>query len=338
MEHDNPPAVTGATPSGAALSRGSNDSARSTLDAIGDAVLSADFAGRVIYLNPVAEQMTGWLSADAMGQPLDTILPFVDGDTHMPVVNPMLLAMTLDRAVGLTANCLLIRRDGAELAIEDSAAPIHDCDGQVTGAVIVFRDVGAARTKALRMAHFAQHDYLTDLPNRILFGDRLGAALALGHRHGRRGAVLFLDIDRFKEINDTLGHTIGDELLQSVARRLVASVRSSDTVCRQGGDEFVVLLPEIERARDAAISAETILVALAAPHCLRDTTIEITASIGICIYPDDGSDAKTLLRCADAAMYEAKNQGGASYRYFAPNMNDPACAHAEPVRAWTRRP
>ena len=160
--------------------------------------------------------------------------------------------MQLDRIVGLTPNCLLVRRDGLETAIEDSASPIHDRAGQVIGAVIVFKDVSEARAMSLQAVYLAQHDFLTDLPNRMLLNDRLTQAIALARRHGHRLAVLFLDLDRFKHVNDSLGHVIGDTLLQSVARRLVTCVRSSDTVSRQGGDEFVVLLSEIEHADDAA--------------------------------------------------------------------------------------
>ena len=153
------------------------------------------------------------------------------------------------RPSGLTPNCVLIRRDGVEAAIEDSAAPIHDRRGQVTGAVMVFHDVSTARALSLRMSYLAQHDSLTDLPNRLLLNDRLTQAMAMAHRHRRKLAVLFLDVDRFKHINDSLGHAIGDRLLQSVAQRLLACVRSSDTVSRQGGDEFVILLSEVTHAR-----------------------------------------------------------------------------------------
>src|SRR5208282_3780499 len=146
-------------------------------------------------------------------------------------------------------------RDGSEIPIEDSVAPIHGREGQVTGAVIVFRDVSAARAMALQMTHSAQHDFLTGLPNRMLLNDRVGQAIALATRHTKKVAVLFLDLDGFKHINDSLGHPIGDKLLQSVAKRLVDCIRGSDSVSRQGGDEFVLLLLELERAEDAAVTA-----------------------------------------------------------------------------------
>jgi diguanylate cyclase (GGDEF)-like protein/PAS domain S-box-containing protein len=295
--------------------------AQVTLNSIGDAVLSTDNAGNVTYLNQVAEEMTGWSCQEAIGRPLDDVFQIIDGATRELAPNPMAQAVQENQTVGLTANCILIRRDGFESAIEDSAAPIHDRKGQVTGAVIVFHDVSAARAVAQKMAHLAQHDFLTDLPNRVLFSDRVANAIALARRHDKQRAVLFLDLDRFKHINDSLGHAIGDKLLQSVAQRLVACVRGSDTVSRQGGDEFVVLLSEIEHAQDAALSAEKMLLALSAPHTITEKELHITASIGISIYPDDGQDAETLIRCADAAMYHAKDKGRNNYQFFTEDMN-----------------
>lgn len=176
-------------------------------------------------------------------------------------------------------------------------------------------------TAKARMAHLAQHDALTDLPNRILLNDRLVQALALAQRQCKRMAVMFLDLDRFKNINDSLGHAIGDQLLQSVARRLTATVRNSDTVCRQGGDEFVILLADVDQAEDAASSAQKILTALAASHRIDHFELHVTVSIGISIYPDDGQDAETLIKNADTAMYQAKESGRNHYQLFAQNMN-----------------
>jgi diguanylate cyclase (GGDEF)-like protein/PAS domain S-box-containing protein len=295
--------------------------AQVTLNSIGDAVLSTDMAGNVTYLNLVAERMTGWAWKEAKGRPLAEVFRIIDGSTREPAPNPMTHAISENRTVGLTANCILIRRNGSESAIEDSAAPIHDRSGRVTGAVIVFHDVSASRAVTQKMAHLAEHDFLTDLPNRMLLGDRVAGAIALARRHGKQRAVLFLDLDGFKKINDSLGHAVGDNLLQSVAQRLVACVRGSDTVSRQGGDEFVVLLSEIERAEDAAVSAEKMLAALAAPHNIAGKDFRITATIGISIYPDDGRDADTLIKRADTAMYHAKKDGRNNYRFFTPDMN-----------------
>ena len=160
-----------------------------------------------------------------------------------------------DRSVRLPPNCILVQRDGFEIAIEDYIAPINDSEGQATGEVVVFHDVTAAREMTQEITHSAHHDFLTGLPNRMLLNDRISQAIALAPRHKNQVAVLFLDLDGFKHINDSLGHPIGDRLLQSVAERLVGCVRASDTVSRQGGDEFVVLLSEVDRSEDAAISA-----------------------------------------------------------------------------------
>ena len=171
---------------------------------------------------------------------------------------------------------------------------------------MVFHDVSAARAMTLKMSFLAQHDSLTDLPNRVLLNDRLSEAIALSRRHQRKLAVLFLDLDRFKHINDSLGHAVGDGLLRSVARRVLACIRSSDTVGRHGGDEFVVLLWDMRHSQDAAVTAAKILQTLREPHHINKHKLRITGSIGIATYPDDGTDADTLMKKADLAMYHAK--------------------------------
>lgn len=173
----------------------------------------------------------------------------------------------------------------------------------------------------LEMSHFAYHDFLTGLPNRIQLLDRLTLAIALAQRNERRLAVLFLDLDRFKSVNDSLGHSVGDQLLQSVAQRLALCVRNSDTVSRQGGDEFVILLAEIEHEGDAAKIARKIQSALSAPHCIDGTTLYVGCSIGISVYPTDGLDADILIRHADTAMYHAKQQGRNQYQFYRVKMN-----------------
>jgi diguanylate cyclase (GGDEF)-like protein/PAS domain S-box-containing protein len=295
--------------------------AQVTLNSIGDAVLSTDILGKVTYLNTVAEHMTGWSCKDAAGHELSQIFQIIDGVSHKPSPNPAQLAIRENRTVGLAANCILVRRDGYDCAIEDSAAPIHDRSGQVTGAVIVFRDVSVARAMVLEMSHLAQHDVLTDLPNRLLFSDRLTQAISLAHRNHYQLAVLFLDLDGFKHINDSLGHSIGDKLLQSVADRLTASVRKSDTVCRLGGDEFVILFPEIAHAEDAAISAAKIIAELKNTHAIGEHNLRVTVSIGMSTYPDNGEDAETLIKNADTAMYHAKQSGRDNSQFFRPDMS-----------------
>jgi diguanylate cyclase (GGDEF)-like protein/PAS domain S-box-containing protein len=298
--------------------------AQVTLNSIGDAVMSTDVWGQVTYLNVVAENLTGWSREEAAGHPVAEVFRIIDGTTGKAAQNPMGRAIQENKTVALTPNCVLIRRDGVEAAIEDSTAPIHDRRGQVTGAVMVFHDVSTARALSSKMSHLAQHDSLTDLPNRILFSDRLTEAIAAAHRYDRKLAVLFLDLDRFKHINDSLGHAVADRLLQSVAQRLHACVRASDTVSRQGGDEFVILLSEVTRAQDAAVSAEKILLAVRTPHHIDQHGLHLTASIGIVTYPDDGTDAETLMKNADFAMYHAKDSGRNNYQFFKPDMNERA--------------
>jgi diguanylate cyclase (GGDEF)-like protein/PAS domain S-box-containing protein len=295
--------------------------AQVTLNCIGDAVVCTDISGNITFLNLVAEKMTGWPWEEAIGRPMDEVFRIQNALTRETTPNPMDVAVGLNRTVHLPPNCILIRRDGFETPIEDSVAPIHDSEGKATGAVIVFRDVSAARAMAEQMTHSAQHDFLTGLPNRMLLNDRVNQAIVLAPRHNKKVAVLFLDLDGFKHINDSLGHPIGDKLLQSVAKRLVGCVRSSDTVSRQGGDEFVVLLSEMEQQEDAAISALRILEAVAEAHSIDHHDLHLTASIGVSVYPDDGLDAETLIKNADTAMYQAKENGRQSYQFFKPAMN-----------------
>lgn len=295
--------------------------AQVTLNSIGDAVLSTDIEGNVTYLNLVAEKMTGWSREEASGRPLAEVFQIIDGDTREPAQDPMELAIRQNKTVSLTAYCLLISRDGSESTIEDSAAPIHDRGGRVIGAVIVFRDVSQARAMVRKMSHLAQHDFLTGLPNRMLLNDRLTQAIALARHHGNQLAVLFLDLDRFKNINDSLGHAIGDQLLQLVAERLTACVRNSDTVSRQGGDEFVILLPKVEHGEDAARTAQKMLASLTAPYGIAQHDLHVTVSVGISTYPDDGQDAETLIKSADTAMYYAKENGRNNYQFFTQDMN-----------------
>jgi len=295
--------------------------AQVTLNSIGDAVICTNISGNITFLNLVAEKMTGWSLQEATGQRMGDVLRIVDGTSRQPTPDPMEMAVGQDRTLHLPPNCILLRRDGFEIPIEDCVAPIHDRSGQATGAVIVFHDVSSARAMTQQMIHLAEHDSLTGLPNRILLNDRVGQAIALALRYHKELAILFLDLDGFKHVNDSLGHPIGDKLLQSIGRRLVDCVRASDTVSRQGGDEFVVLLSEIERPEDAAILARRMLQEVTQAHSIDNHDLHVTASIGVSVYPDDGLDAETLIKNADTAMYQAKENGRQSYQFFKPAMN-----------------
>ncbi|HCN90591.1 MAG TPA: two-component system response regulator [Oxalobacteraceae bacterium] len=292
-----------------------------TLNSISDAVVGTDMAGNVDYLNVAAERMTGWRRDEARGRSVHDVMKIMNGVTRSPERNPIDLVLQENKRRDLTPGTILIRRDGSEAVIADSTAPIHDSHGQIAGAVMVFHDVTAAQLAAMEMTHLAQHDFLTKLPNRLLLNDRIAQAITLAKRRGTTLAVLFLDLDNFKHINDSLGHAIGDKLLQSVAQRLSACVRGSDTVSRQGGDEFVLLVTADRHAEDAALTANKILAALAAPHSIDENELHVTPSIGISVYPADAENAETLIKNADTAMYHAKEKGRNNFQFFKSNMN-----------------
>src|SRR3984893_13668098 len=240
--------------------------AQVTLNSIGDAVICTDISGNITFLNLVAIRMTGWSRDEAAGRPMTEVFRVVDATSRKTTPNPMEMAVRQNRTVHLQANCILIQRDGREIPIEDSVAPIHDREGHAIGVVIVFRDVSSGQTMALQLAPSAHHDFLTGLPNRMLFIDRVSQAILSATRSMKKVAVLFLDLDGFKHINDSLGHSIGDRLLQSIAKRLVDSVRGTDTVSRQGGDEFVVLLSEVDGLENAETTVRRLLQVASEPH------------------------------------------------------------------------
>jgi diguanylate cyclase (GGDEF)-like protein/PAS domain S-box-containing protein len=291
------------------------------LNSISDAVICTDTAGRVDYLNVAAEKMTGWPREDAMGRSIGEVFRIINSLTREADLNPIELVLQLDEPMGLAANTVLIRRDGAEVPIEDSTSPIHDTNGKLTGAVVVFHDVGEAKAMVEKMAHLAHHDFLTDLPNRLLLNDRIAQAITAARRRGTRVAVLFLDLDNFKHINDSLGHATGDLLLRSVTQRLSACVRASDTVSRQGGDEFVILLSDCSDESHIASTAEKIHAALSLPHLIAKRELHVSTSMGISVYPADGADAEALIKSADTAMYYAKAKGRNNHQFFSNDMN-----------------
>jgi diguanylate cyclase (GGDEF)-like protein/PAS domain S-box-containing protein len=295
--------------------------AQVTLDCIGDGVISTDVSGNITFLNMVAEKLTGWSLHEVAGRPMATAFRVLNGNTRKVIPNPMIKASFQNRRGNLPSNSVLVRRDGTDIFIEDSVSPIHDRNGRVIGAVLVFRDVSESREMADQIAHLAEHDFLTGLPNRLLLNDRIGQAIALAERNRGKIAVLFMDMDGFKNINDSLGHPAGDDLLKCIANRLRDCIRGPDTVSRQGGDEFIVLLQGVKKPEDAAIAAKRLLKSLAETYFMGPHNLHITSSIGVSIYPDDGSDAETLIKNADTAMYQAKENGRQSFQFFKPEMN-----------------
>lgn len=298
-----------------------NERAHTTLASIGDAVLSTDNKGVITFMNSIAEKLTGWACSKALGQHVSDVFQVLDGVTRLPITPQIEIAVGTGSTIILPPNCLLVRRDGQELHIEDSAAPIHNVSGQFTGMVVVFHDVSESRAMTQKMSHLAEHDVLTSLPNRALLTDRLEHGIAIANRHNRQIAVLFIDLDHFKHINDSLGHLIGDRILKAVGKRILPCIRQSDTVSRYGGDEFVVLLSEINRAEDAAVIAEKIRLAVMEPYTIDSHYLHLTTSIGVSVYPNDGKDALTLIKYADTAMYHAKEKGRNNCQFFKDDMN-----------------
>ncbi|HSY33017.1 MAG TPA: EAL domain-containing protein [Verrucomicrobiae bacterium] len=290
------------------------------LSCTGDAVLISDAARFVRHLNEPAELLTGWSCQEAVGRSLDEVFQTIDTISRQAVGDPLATASVDKKNVPLCSNCVLVQRHGFEVAIEGSAAYTRDRVGNINGSIFVFNDISAARAKSLELSHLAQHDFLTDLPNRVLLNDRITQAISFAARYSKQLAVMFLDLDGFKSINDSLGHTSGDKLLQLVASRLVACVRRSDTVSRLGGDEFVVLLYQVEHAEDAAFISKKILSSLAEPFFVEHKHLDISASIGVSTYPGDGQDAETLLQKADTAMYAAKKLGRNNCQFFRAEM------------------
>jgi diguanylate cyclase (GGDEF)-like protein/PAS domain S-box-containing protein len=294
-----------------------------TLQSVGDGVITTDTDARIVYMNPIAEKLTGWSNAAASGRPIDDIFRIVDPVTRERIIHPAKACLHRNEVTRAPSNRVLIHRDGSDSIVDDSCAPIHDPDGRVIGAVLVFHDVSAVEAISLKMAHLAKHDSLTDLPNRLLLDDRLAQAITLALRHDKKTAVLLLDLDRFKHVNDMLGHVTGDRLLQEIARRAQSCVQETDTVSRQGGDEFVIVLSELADSMDAARIAAQLLEKIAQPYFIDGHEVHITVSIGISICPDDGENSGTMIKHADAAMYQAK-KGRNQYQFFTRGINERA--------------
>ena len=289
--------------------------AQLALNAMGQAVLMTDSRERITYLNPSAELLTGWLSKDAIGRASDEVMRMMDIMTGLPVCNPVTRMLNPDYPQKATPDCVLIRKNGSELTIEENTAPIRDSLGAITGIVMVFNDVSYERIRYSRLAHLAEHDGLTDLCNRTVLRDRTTQAIALARRNRHAVAIMYLDLDGFKQVNDSFGHATGDQLLVSVSRRLRDCTRRSDTVSREGGDEFVVLLADLSDPSNAAHSAEKIRNSVARTHRVGERDINITVSIGIASWPENGDDADSLIRAADRAMYEAKAHGRNNHQF-----------------------
>ncbi len=287
-----------------------------TLHSIGDCVITTDTRGRVTDVNPVAESMLGYARPEILGKALETVFRIVHEGDHHPVENPIRRVLQEGRVVGLANHTVLLRADGQELAIEDSAAPIHGRDGQVLGAVLVFHDVTERRRLTENLVYQAYHDDLTGLPNRKWFLEQLQKVTQAQPLPEGLLLVGILDLDGFKQINDRWGHDQGDLLLSTVAQRARETLRHADIVSRLGGDEFGLLLPNIHSMEDARHLANSLIQALNQPILMGTQVANISASIGFTVLPGDTSEAPQTLRHADLALYAAKARGRNQYCFY----------------------
>lgn len=296
----------------------------SILRSIGNGVITTDNNARVLYLNPEAERLTGWKNEKAEGSPLSVIFRILVEASREPAENPALAAIRDSGLQPARNSLLLIRRDGTECGIDESAAPILDEEGEAIGAVIVFHDISSSK----HLLWQAGHDALTGLLNRVLLHDRLIHAMASVKRQGKLLAVLFIDLDKFKSVNDNMGHSAGDILLKEVAIRLKNAIRAEDTAARIGGDEFVVLQEASDKS-EVKSSLERIMNIMRPSFILEGKPVDISLSIGIVIYPENNAEPETLLRQADMAMYHAKQSGRDQYHFFDARMDRAALENRE---------
>lgn len=298
---------------------------RGLLEAAPDGMVVVNQSGEIVLLNAQAEKQFGYHRDELLGQKIQSLIP--EGFAERLIADATRTAAeALAQQIGSGIELSGLRKDGTRFPIEIMLSPLESPEGILVTAAIRNISVRKDAEKHLaqtmeQIAHSAQYDSLTGLPNRLLLNDRLGQAIALAHRHSGQVVVMFLDLDGFKHINDSLGHSTGDKLLQSIAKRLEESIRAPDTVSRQGGDEFIVLLQEIVHLKDAVTVARRVLAALAEAHSIGHQVLHVTASIGVSLYPDDGLDAETLIKNADTAMYQAKESGRGSYKFFRRAMN-----------------
>ena len=290
--------------------------AATVFDASSNAIVITDTRNRIIAVNAAFCEITGYADTEAIGQ-TPTIL---SSGRHDASFYKAMWNSLSDTGVWI-GEVWNRRKDGEIYAEWLTINTVKNSRGEITHYVAIFSDITEHKQTEEHVRHLAHYDALTDLPNRTLFNDRLGQALIQAHRNRCKAAVMFLDLDRFKVINDTLGHSVGDLLLQEAALRLKGCVREGDTVSRQGGDEFVVLLPEIADEEDVYAVAQKLLNAIAQSFMLDGHELHVSASIGVSFYPNDGADAETLMKNADVAMYRAKEMGRNNYQFYHADMN-----------------
>jgi diguanylate cyclase (GGDEF)-like protein/PAS domain S-box-containing protein len=286
---------------------------RSVVETATDAIISVNSRGEIIFWNDAAESMFGYSADETIGKSLTFIMPERFRDAHR---RGLKRAVTTGKSkiIGKTVEMAGLRKDGREFPIELSVARWKTKEGIFFTGIV--RDITERKQAEETIRELAYHDPLTGLPNRMLFNDRLSVELARAKRNRQKLALMILDLDYFKDVNDTLGHGMGDQLLRAVGNRLTGLLRGNDTVARMGGDEFLLLLPEIARGEDVAYVAGKILKAIREPFLVDGNRLRITTSIGIATYPTDGKEGDTLLTHADNAMYRAKREGRDNYSRF----------------------
>ncbi len=303
--------------------------AQVTLASIGDGVITTDAQGRIDYLNPVAERLTGWASGEARGRALPEVFTVVDEVSGKPVCNPIDQCLRSGTIAVLAQNTVLVAKGGESFAIQDSAAPIRDGSGQVIGGVLVFHDVSKARQMARQLSHQAKHDALTGLVNRWEFEQQLAVAVQSAREEDKVHALLYLDLDQFKVVNDTCGHVAGDELLRQLAPQLKHHIRSVDTLSRLGGDEFGVLLQDCPLDEAVSIANELRQTVQDFRFIWEDRMFAIGVSIGLVPITVLSANASDLLSAADVGCYQAKELGRNQVRVYQPGDEDLARRHGE---------
>ncbi|MCW9088272.1 MAG: EAL domain-containing protein [Gammaproteobacteria bacterium] len=300
-----------------------------TLHSIGDAVITTDAEARVEYLNPVAQDLTGWSNEEARGRRLNEIFHIINGLSREPQDNPIEACLRERHVVGLASDTILVRRDGTELVIEDSAAPIIDRDGEITGAVMVFYDVSLMRRVPHLLSYHATHDALTGLINRREFERRLAELLVESRQTGQQHALAYLDLDQFKLVNDTCGHGVGDRLLCQITYLLKEKVRDADTLARLGGDEFGLLLENCSLEKGYKI-ADTLRQTIKNFRFAWEThTFDIGITIGLVPINAESANAAEVLSDADAACFVAKDKGRNRIQIYQPGDLEMARRHGE---------
>lgn len=283
------------------------------LSSVAEGIITINDNGRIESANPAAERMFGFKAGQLVGRDMVELLPEEMRDRHVRFFDAYMAGL-FPSLMGRLVEGLGLRRDGSVFPMEISVSELRHGRHRLFTAIL--RDISERKENEDRIRRLAHHDNLTGLPNRNLLNDRMNHALARVKRHGGRMAVLYVDLDKFKPINDTLGHEAGDLVLCEVANRLKACVRSSDTVARVGGDEFVVVVEEITRGEEAALVARKIIDTLAKPIDYQGHDCRVGASIGVAVFPDDGNTMEDVCKAADVAMYRVKHSGRNGYCFF----------------------